>query len=414
MSGMTKTSDGPLPIWTHGPKGTLSVGEVNTTRLWRSMSLLVGSSVVLIYLAQNTAAADILCGAIFLSVRLARFDGNTILVDERTSQWTGLFAIASVLLLVVHAVAGYSGNGFIEVLSSLAMAAFFFVFVIYLTAARLINLDLERGKSAIADVSIDDLRAMREEIEAGRASFSSLPMFDTKEPALVDAWTKRDPQLIAALLQEGNLATQEGWSRVNTVFNRAQTYIDRARQKLSKLLVSAEQRLRPFNLNYDALEIEGSKLGYLEMSAAVPKSLTAKRINAQNTAFIQGGSRAVAQGFTGNVHPLAAVAMVGVSIAAHFIYKSRTLRRLKDAEGQLTVNAQAVCGDRDMVNSVLVTRLLPQFDGMIDVISRLEDGMADLQPDTVDASSTAQRDKATKMAFALIEGRKLVATAGGN
>jgi hypothetical protein len=278
----------------------------------------------------------------------------------------------------------------------------------------LLEWEPQASKIPLPEVSLDDLKAMREEIEWGRVSLDTLPVFDEKKPELLKAWEDRDPPRIAHILQEGNVQTQESWSRVNTMFNRAQTYIDRSRSKLNRLLIEAEQRLKPFNINYDVIPIEPSKQGHLEMSAAIPKNLTAKRINQQNTAFIQGGARSVAQGAFGQLPPLAAVAAVGIAVAAHFIYKSRNLRKLKDVEGQLVINAKAVRGDCAMVNSVFTTRLLPQFDAMMDVTSRLEQGLAELQAGSINTDDKTQRDKALEMAFALVQGRKLVSTAGGN
>ena len=90
------------------------------------------------------------------------------------------------------------------------------------------------------------------------------------------------------------------------------------------------------------------------------------------------------------------------------------MRKLKDVEGQLVVNAKAVRGDCAMVNSVFTTRLLPQFDAMMDVTSRLEQGLTELQAGSIDTDDKTQRDKALQMAFALVQGKKLVSTAGGN
>jgi hypothetical protein len=292
--------------------------------------------------------------------------------------------------------------------------AYAFATAIYYDGKRLLTWEPPSSKAPPPDVSLDDLKAMREEIGWGQTSLASLPVFDDKRPELVDAWEKRDPPRIAHLLQQGNLETQESWKRASATLNRALSYTDRARHKLNGLLAQTEQRLAPFNINYQSIEVERSKQAHVEMTAAIPKSLTVKRINAQNMAFIQGGGRAVAQGAFGQLPPLAAVAAIGISVIAHYAYKSRTLRRLKEAQGQLLVNSQAARGDFTTLDSVFTTRLIPQFDGMISVVTLLESGLADLKPETVDANDPGQRDKALQLAFALIEGKKLVSTMAGD
>lgn len=403
------------PVWKHGPDGELGVGELNWAKLRQLMLVMWLPAAVLMFFSFNWATFLIFCGAIPVSVRLARLEGTPLMVEGATTHWGVLFAVAASGLFGARLLATNVETGLTNMAYALVALAFIYATVIHFDAKKLLNWETVKGKTVVApETSIADLKAMRDGIESSRVSLASLPVFDDKKPELLKAWEDRNPQLISHLLQGANLQTQESWSRANSIFNRAQFYVDRARVKLNGLLPLMEQRLAPYNLNYQAIEVERSKLGHLEMSAAIPENLTVKRIDAQNTAFIQGGSKAVMDSAFGRLPPLVAVAFVGIVVAAHFIYKTRTLRRLKDAEGQLVINATAVRGDCTTVDSIFTTRLLPQFDGMIDVVARLEVGLADLQADGVDTTSEAQRAKALQMAFALVDGRRLVATAGGN
>lgn len=417
MSAVAKASDDKdaAPVWKHGPDGELGIGAFNWERFRQSMAMLWLPSLVLFFIVGfNWATFLISFGSIFLASRLARFEGTAKLLHDMTMHWSGLFIAASLGLLVLRYLANSFDNGLTNVAYGLGAVAYTFATTIYYDRKRLLGWEPPSSKLPPPDTSLDDLKAMREEIGWSQTSLASLPVFDEKRPELVAAWDQRDPPRIAHLLQAGNLETQESWKRASATLNRALSYTDRARHKLNGLLTQTEQRLAPFNINYQSIEVERSKQAHVEITAAIPKSLTVKRINAQNTAFIQGGSRAVAQGAFGQLPPLAAVAAIGISVVAHYAYKSRTLRRLKDAQGQLLVNAQAARGDFTTLDSIFATRLIPQFDGMISVAMRLESGLADLKPETMDSSDPAQRDKALQLAFALIEGKKLVSTTAGD
>jgi|GEM_PF-6129045 len=413
MDASASSADAQAPTWKHGPQGELGLGPIRWDRFREvAMTLCAPAFILFFFFGFNWATFLIFCASIVLSVRLARFDGTAKLVRDMTMHWTGVFAAASIGLLVLRFIANSSESGLVQAAYGLGAVAYAFGAASYYDGKRLLGWEPPANQVVLPDATIPELSAMREEIEMARLSLATLPVFDDKRADLCKAWEERDPPRIAHFLQEGNVQTQDSWSRCNTMFNHAQGYIDRARRKLNVMLVETEKRLKPFNINYDAIEVEGSKQGHLETSAAIPKNLTSKRINQQNTAFIQGGARAVAQGAYGQLPPLAAVAAIGIAVAAHFIYKSRTLRKLKDVEGQLTINAKAVRGDCDMVNSIFTTRILPQFDGMLDVMRRLESGLSDLKAEG--EPSPTDKDKALQVAFALVEGRRLVATAGGN
>lgn len=417
MSAAAKPSEArsAAPDWKHGPEGELSLGPINWPRFAQLLAYIWLPMFVLIHYADwSWAEFIILFAAPFMASRLARLKGTAALVEGAEAYWFWLFVGAAAGLLALCWLAARAGSGLTDAIYAGGTLAFLGATVFHYTPTRLLTWEPSTSKIPPLNVSLDDLKAMREEIGWAKISLSSLPVFDDKRPELVDAWDQRDPPRIAHLLQEGNLVTQESWKRASAALNRALAYTDRARHKLNGLITQTEQRLAPFNINYQAIEVERSKQAHVEMTAPIPKSLTVKRINAQNTAFIQGGSRAVAQGAYGQLPPLAAVAAIGIAVAAHFIYKSRTLRKLKDTQGQLLVNSQAARGDFATLESVFTTRLIPQFDGMISVASRLESGLDDLTPEAVDATDAAQRDKALQLAFALIEGKKLVSTTAGD
>jgi hypothetical protein len=396
----------------HGPSGELGIGAVDWRKLPRLILILCLPALLVPWIFHSWATAFFcLCGAVPLSVRLARLGGTQSVVDQYVTHWIKIFAAGAGALLVLSFVAAGSGI----VLYTAAALAFLYATTIYFNSKKLLAWEPPPDKAApLPDIPISNLVSLRAELEVARVSLISLPVFDDAKPDLLDAWEKRDPAKIATLLHEGNRQTQESWSRANALFNQGQAGIDRARAKLSALLMQAETQLKPLNLDYCAITIERSKFGYLEMSAAIPKDLTANRITFKNNMIAQGGSRAMVESIAGKLPFWGAVIAVASAVIAHFVLKSRTLRRLKDTQGQLTVNAKAVRGDCATVDTLLTTRVLPQLTGMIDVMSRIETALASLQSEVVDPSNSDQRDKALQMAFALVEGRSLVATAGGN
>ncbi len=416
MSAVAKPSEdkSAAPVWWHGPDGELGVGAVQWPQFRLLMTWVWLPSFVFLFFSFNWATVLICFCSVFAIVRLSRLDGTPALVEEATKHWGLIFGGASVALFVLHLLDRDSDSSFLGTLYFFGGTGYFFATTIYFKSQRLLSWEPPRAKAvAAADVSMDDLKGMREEIEWAQSSLLSLPVFDDKQPDLLKAWESRDPPRIAHLLQQGSTVTQESWKRAISVHNRAASYTDRARSKLNGLLAQTEQRLAPFNLDYKTIEIERSKLGQVEFTTAIPKNLTVKRINAQNSAFIQGGSKAVAQSTFRQLPPLAAVAAIAFAIVAHQVYKSRTLRRLKDAEGQLVVNAEAARGDFSTIHTVLLTRIIPQFDSMVAIVLRLETGLNELVPN-FGVTNAAQRDKALQLAFVMIEGKKLVATTAGN
>ncbi|MGH6871247.1 MAG: hypothetical protein ACREHE_07060 [Rhizomicrobium sp.] len=417
MSAVAKLREdkNAAPVWWHGPEGELGTGPVQWDKFWGLLLVVWLPGLAAIFYFFPFQWAMVLTGfcAIFVIVRFSRLDGTEELVLQAMKYWGVMFGGASLALYVGERVDNGS-DSFLEVVNFLGGLGYVYATTIYFTSQRLIAWEPKRSKTvAPRDIPLADLKRMGEELTRAQTTLLSLPVFDSKTAALANAWAVGDPENIADILQRGNQTTQESWKRAITLHNRAATYVDHARSKLNQLLTQAEQRLAQLNLDYKSLEIERSKLGQVEFARAIPQQLTVKRINAQFNAIVQSPGRVLAQVLGGRYPPLAMLFAVPLAIIAHFVYKSRTLRRLKDAEGQLAVNAEAARGDFSTIQTILTTRTIPQFDSMMVLIVRLDGGLHDLVSDT-NMPTTTQRDRALQLAFVMIEGKKLVATTAGD
>jgi len=405
------------PVWWHGPEGELGAGPVQWDLLWGLLLLgwLPGSIALLWVLPHSWPLLLISFCSIFVIVRRARLDGTPALVNGATKHWGMIFGIASAALYALRLLG--ESSSFYYMLFVLAGVGYIYATTIYFTSQRLIAWEPPRSKTvAPRDIPLADLKKMREELERAKATLPSLPVFDADDDDLAAAWAAREPMQVAKILHEGNETTHESWKRAITLHNRAATYVDHARSKLNQLLTQAEQRLAQLNLDDKPLEIERSKLGQVEFARAIPQKLTVLHINRQFAAIAESPGRMSVQMLGRLPLPVAIPAIplaFVMGVVMHFTYKSRVLRRLKDTEGQLVVNAEAARGDIATIQTILTTRTIPQFDGMMVVIERLDSGLHDLLPDAKMPVAT-QRDKALQLAFVMLEGKKLVATLAGD
>ena len=111
---------------------------------------------------------------------------------------------------------------------------------------------------------------------------------------------------------------------------------------------------------------------------------------------------------------IAAVAVAGIAIW-HFINRSKALRLLKEMQGKIIVNAEAATGDFALIRTMLTTRVIPQFDGLLEITSHLESELTDLRSVGTDPAQVPDaRDRAFRLARSLVEGKQFLEMMAGD
>jgi hypothetical protein len=213
---------------------------------------------------------------------------------------------------------------------------------------------------------------------------------------------------VETLLKEGDQLTRSNWDKGIQQFNQCIGDVDAARTALRGLLAECEEILARFNIDYATIVVPtGTVQGFMPLPPARQKFITEK-LN-----YAQGMGSGVAKVATGQAPwQVAAVVLVGMGIW-ELANRSKILRQLKEIEGKILENAAAARGDLDMFCQLIETRLIPQIGGLVEVVEKLETTKSDLGANP-DKDSPEAREKALRLAFALLEGKRLLQMAGGN
>ena len=241
----------------------------------------------------------------------------------------------------------------------------------------------ERTRSLTPSIQIarPALEAMRTEIVAGQRRLEAIEVFDPDATDLVDAWEGKKIARIEVLLREGDARTRSAWDRATAIINKAGDHIDKARGNLSRLVQQSEQQLALFKI--DARDVRLDRSGVLTVEAK--SVVSAKRIGPGE--FNYRGipvalNNTMGQAMRGNMSwqsaGAAALLTVAAVAVAYHINKSKTLRKLKDVEGELTLQSEAASGDIAMFQTLLATRILPQFEALMMLSATIEGHLAGL------------------------------------
>jgi len=395
-------------------KPALVVGEIDSGRLFQLLLLFTGPSLFFLIVFPGLGTAAMCVGSALASFRLSRFRGEPQAVGEFLSRQKSTVAIGLAAILVMQWIAtATSGNGFVGNL--------FYVVYIFIASAFTIGMSVvspgkatpaTTNKKAVvprAVVSTETLRAKRAMMDAGLAKLATLTVFSANDPALDQAWEKRNIDSIEAILKKGDGLTRSNWQQGIAVFNSAAADVDIARGKLRYLVTESETALAPYNIDYASIDVSKSQVleGYAPI-ATRHKFLTEKADYTTGTGL---GIARVVNGQT----PWQVAAVVGVSIAIwHFVNRSKALRLLKEMQGKLVVNAEAATGDFGLIRDLLTTRVIPQFDGLLEVTSHLESELSDVRSVTDPAQTPGARDRAFRLARSLVEGKRFLEMMAGD
>ncbi len=411
-----------LTEWKLGPHGELGLVPIQWPRL-RSFLFRISLPLFVLMLGDPSwAVAAITICSVFILIQFSRLEGTDALVKGALSHWGRILGGASVTLYALYHLYLAFPNSTLEPLYHVGLWGYAFGVYFFVSERLLLTWEPYVHALATPEVSISELNAAHEEFINAKEALRSLPVFDDRDAELLQAWQARDTMGIAAILQKGNLLTQQAWRDATVFHNDAVALTDRARNKLNRLLLLSQKRLAYFQIDYATLEVERSKLAHLTLTRAIPKRLSSSRVNAQHGAFLHGYSRIVVQGAVGAISPAEIVVGLGITFVMQKIIVSRMLRRLKDIEGKLKYNAHTAQGDFSIISAVFETRIIPQLEQISSLVVRLEEGLLALprEPEPSAPLSAGgiedplEKENALRLAFAMIEGRKLVGMMAGN
>lgn len=260
-----------------------------------------------------------------------------------------------------------------------------------------------------AIVATEALRMRRDRIVSDAAGLASLPVFAAAADDLLAAWQKKDTDAVERLLRAGDALNRQSWQVAIDQFNAAKDDIDLGRGRLRHLVKQADAALAAYAHLLDAqTERSGVLAGHMDVAALPPKHWTQK-LDYGRGIGVAVGKAAVGQGAW--QVSLAMVAFSGIMLAVN---RQRLLRHLKELEGQVKAQAEAVRGDVGLVGELFATRLRPQFAAMLSLIANMETQMEHLhEAETYQDNDQAQAD-AYLLACSLREAKQVLEMKAGD
>lgn len=226
----------------------------------------------------------------------------------------------------------------------------------------------------VPSVTSAQLSNIQARMETDFDRLSTLEPFDTERPELVKAWKDSNTEYLDVLLREGDKQTRNAWKVAIGIFNAAKDDVDLARGGLRQSVTAAEAALAAYTIDEASIIVarSGTLEGAMIAARLAPKTFT------QQLRFDRGVPMAMTKVATGNMPWQAAAAFAAASLVMMAVNHSKLMRQLKELEGQLVEQAEAVRGDITLIESELCLRMVPQFDGLAALFNRLNDGLAKL------------------------------------
>jgi hypothetical protein len=266
----------------------------------------------------------------------------------------------------------------------------------------------KRANKQPVAVSLNELRKKRTEIDAGLEKLGTLKVFNSRSRALAEAWDGWSLQAIESLLEEGDARTRATRRSSVQICNSAIRNVDAARAKLGDLLKEGEAALSPYEIDYSALDIGRSKV----LSGSMARAPVRDPGYLEKVQYTPRLARILVGSIQRMPWQVTAAAFAAVA-AVWLIDRSKARRQLHDIQGQLALNAKATRGDIKVIRTLIVTRIIPHFDGILEVIVHLEPELADLKLDPLSQES-GSRERAYRLARWLMQGRHYLEMAAGD
>ncbi len=136
----------------------------------------------------------------------------------------------------------------------------------------------------------------------------------------------------------------------------------------------------------------------------------------QKLNYGRGTGMAVTRAATGNGSWQVALAVAVFSGVMILVNHEKELRQLKALEGQIKARAETVRGDVKLIEAELLQRMQPQFDGLVQLIARLEAELQTLLAAEGDGGGGDEETKAKafRLACTFREAKYLLEMKAGN
>ncbi|MDH4745877.1 hypothetical protein OMP43_17770 [Sphingomonas sp. CBMAI 2297] len=272
---------------------------------------------------------------------------------------------------------------------------------------------LEASKAApvaAPPLTLAILRLKRAELADAMAALPQLHFFDRAGATLTEAWQRGRPEEIEPMLVEADQLNRANWAQAGDRFNAAIRTVDQGRTALAAALADAETILRRYRIDPGALAAPASA-----SIEGIARVVSFERHWTQKLDYGAGVTQAATRAMTGQLPWQAVLVTAAGAFIMDQVNRSRRLRQLKDAEGQVARMATAMRGDAEQFSTLIGTRLLPQFDWIIRVLDQLGNLTSDLdQHETVAGPGTAPPEIALRLGLAVAEGRQLIDRKAGN
>lgn len=262
----------------------------------------------------------------------------------------------------------------------------------------------------IPTVTSEQLADMQARMRADFDRLATLSTFDTARPELIKAWKDSNTRYLEHLLQEGDKLTRAAWDDAIGIFNAAKDNVDVARGGLRQSVTAAETALAAYTIDEASIVVErsGTLEGAMTAARLAPKTFT------QTLNYSRGNAMMATKAITGNVPWQVAIGAAVLSLIMMGVNHSKLMRHLKELEGQLVGQAEAVRGDITLIESELRLRLIPQFDGLAGLLNRIKDGIAELNAAEAQVGRGNAKAEAFHLACAVREANYLLEMKAGN
>jgi hypothetical protein len=259
-------------------------------------------------------------------------------------------------------------------------------------------------------VTIKQISKMQSHMRADFDRMALLSPFDAARPELMKAWKDSNTGYLEHLLQEGDKLTRAAWNDAIGIFNTAKDRVDVARGGLRQSVKAADTALVAYTIDEASIVVErsGALEGAMHAAQLSPKTLT------QKLNYGRGSAMMATKAFNGYVPWQIAAGTAVLSLVMMVVNHSKLMRQLKELEGQLVEQAEAVRCDIRLIESELRLRLIPQFDGLAALLDRLRKGVVALRTAEAIVGVGNAKTEAFHLACALREAKYLLEMKAGN
>lgn len=377
-------------VWRYGPQGELSRGDFDHQRAWKHIGFLALGLIIGCYffpLVLFPAFIVFVCGIGFL-YKLSRYRGTEAYLDKFQGYAHEQFAIPSLALLAypyyLPKVASWIGEPDTGGLSALLIGAYIWYVHWRLTHDKLWNAaDTEViGRQANGAAALEELAVMAQRLRENAAILREQGGSDTlktTQDKLAAAHEAKNHLEISRILDSLNEQSRTLMVATVSCLNRGIQFRERANLNLQAQALRSAMRMRLLSseqqakvaLNADKVALVTSKYLHAEMGRILPPKLTETGIGKYHANAGAAVGRTVAQGLLGKLPPILAILGVATTLILDQVYKSRLLRQLKDAEGEVFQTWHSAVGDRNTIIALVETRYVPDLELIANLCGQL-------------------------------------------